>query len=416
MRFSWFALLALIAAAEATGCGDGGASDRDSGADTDTDSDSDTDSDTSGDPCAYLTTPTCALTPTDSCPGPCAESIWPGGIIIAAPEDLAQLTGVTAIAGSLSLECSTCPSFQGLECLEQVAGELWISGNDLVADMTGFYCLTEVGGHLTVFDNPGLTSLAGLGRLAHVGGHFDIGDNGSLESLAGLEALTAVDVHLRITGNTSLERICGVTNLEWIGDGLNIEENGRIYNLDGLESFTGGSEYTSIEISDNPSLINLFGLGPIASANMIAINGNPMLRYLDGLESLEQVTGPFWIGGNFHLKSIAALGSLAAVGDYSAIGANPHLPECAVEELNAQLSSGSFASSGNDADGGCGDDWVDDEADCVFDTDVCHDGDTACADDWVQLCTAGAWHDDHDCAELGMICLDGSCAPYDTEG
>jgi hypothetical protein len=82
----------------------------------------------------------------------------------------------------------------------ELTGDLVISQNEQLADLSGLAGITLVGGDLSIFSNDQLASLHGLEGIVHVGGRLEI-IGGELTSLAPLAALAEVGGTITIDSN-----------------------------------------------------------------------------------------------------------------------------------------------------------------------------------------------------------------------
>lgn len=207
--------------------------------------------------------------------------------------------------------------------------------------------------HISV--NLQLTSLAGLENLTTVNGPLYVCSNGNLLDVSALSSLTTVTGPISITqpiGNLSvlsnLDRLNGLSlqntnltdlqtltprNLSAINGVLYLYANNQLANLTGLEPVTtiAGSplnfEYpadlTGVEISNNPALTSLAGLGNLTS-----------------------VTGAFTISSNAKLTDISALSRVTKIAGVLTVSGNSLLSVC--ESLQASLNRSATSVSWSD--------------------------------------------------------------------
>lgn len=264
-----------------------------------------------------------------------------------------DLSGGHAIQNNASLE-----NIDGLAGISTISGGMNISGNPALANLEGLASTTGITGYLTVGHNDALTTLNGLRNVTRVGLYLTVEYNSHLTNLTGLKNINhigqwnASGMSLTISYNDVLTTLDGLQGLDTIPGTASIEGNDALLNLHGLESVTsfalpgGGSSYNSgfrisnnnsltdlsaikvesidygrtsfLDISSNASLttIDLPNLKNIGGyfLTSVTITGNPVLKNLDGLDSLQRITGGydagFSISNNPTLQDIDGLSSL----------------------------------------------------------------------------------------------------------
>jgi len=218
-------------------------------------------------------------------------------------------------------------------------GNLNISNNDALTDLSGLENITTVGGGLLISQLPQVTSLSGLENITLVGGDLLISQLPQVTSLSGLANVTTVGGGLGISNVPQLTSLSSLGNITSLGS-LNISSNDALTDLSGLENITtvgycsifnnaaltslnGLGNVTSVgycSIFSNAALTSLNGLGNVATASILDISSNPSLTSLTGLGSLITVTDSFTIHGNALLNSLNALNSLTTVGRLAIYG------------------------------------------------------------------------------------------------
>jgi len=279
--------------------------------------------------------------------------------------DITNLSGldmVTFIGGNLKISWNdSLINLTGLENLT-VVGAIYIGGNSILSSLAGLEGLTTVNGNLCLCEsywfeelsgNPSLASISGLNNLTSIGGDFLIVETDSLDCLTGLENLTTIGGDLWIINNSVLNSLAGLNNLNSIGGSLCIlghhygswPGNDALTSLTGLESLTtiGGG----LGISYNSALTSLTGLEGLPSVNgNISIFGNSVLSSLTGLEGLTSISGDLHIGyqyweypgilikiGNPALVNLSGLENLTSIGGDLFIGHNNSLSTCEVQSI-----------------------------------------------------------------------------------
>ena len=225
----------------------------------------------------------------------CNRGTWNDDFYVGGAGTAEELTGYTAVTGSLDLVFVDLPSLEGLECLREVGG------------------LSISGAHA-------LRSLEGLEGLRSVG-QLSIGNNAVLASLNGLGGLTSVQEDVYLMGNEALAELDGLGALESIGRSLSV----------------GAARAGCCEPAGPPpgtALTSLHGLSALRSiGGDLILSSNAALRTLDGIASLTDLAGDLSVMDNSALPTCEA----TALAD----------------RLVAQGWAGQTAISGNDDAGGC---------------------------------------------------------------
>lgn len=159
-----------------------------------------------------------------------------------------------------------------------------------------------------VINGPDIVDLTPLSVITSVGHGLSIYENDALESLEGLSGITSIS-KLVIERNLRLPNLKGLK-----ASGIStaaINENPSLTTLEGLEKLETIS--FEIEVRNNTNLESLNGLDNLAFARAIRIIGNPSITSLAGLSSLARVEVDFRIEGSPLLTSLEGLGSLSHV-------------------------------------------------------------------------------------------------------
>jgi len=220
-------------------------------------------------------------------------------------EDVANLSGVTCVEGSLLLrmdvtdltplasleatgfllfEAPDLASLDGLENLQYVRNTLSLGAplpdagcvGTLVTTIAPFAGLQEVGA-LSICDNPNLTSLMELGTAlsGDFAGPISIGGLPSLESLAGFEDLTSAGHRLGLTSLPLVPDLQPLGNLTHVEGALTLGGLDEITSMEGLEQVT---YVGSLVILENAQLTTLAGFGNLMTVgDSLSIHDNPML-------------------------------------------------------------------------------------------------------------------------------------------
>lgn len=143
----------------------------------------------------------------------------------------------------------------GLNNIEVIEGDLFITNNPELETCIGIGNLTEVGGSLVIADNNNLTDLLGLHTIEIIGNELYIGDNPNLATLAGLQSLESVGFRLWVQNNYQLIDFTGLESLEYIGEELFIQFNLNLSSLNGLDNVDADSLHMLwIEHNENLSV------------------------------------------------------------------------------------------------------------------------------------------------------------------
>jgi hypothetical protein len=268
-----------------------------------------------------------------------------GGLHIASNTMLADLDGLSNVSsigthGGFSLNISNNASLgniNGLSEIVQVPGAVSISGNPGLQDLNGLSSLTRIGPNaqeavsLVINQNDALTTFDGLSSLTTVDGYLIIESNNDLVSLAGLSHLNHIDqwstssMSLVISYNDDLPNLNGLQGLDTIPGTMSIVNNASLVNIDGLSSVTivtkNGSLNAGITIAGNASLGSVAGLSALveisgARGSYLHIDSNPLLEGVE-LPFLATIkgflAGNLTINNNANLLNLDGLSSLQAV-------------------------------------------------------------------------------------------------------
>jgi hypothetical protein len=267
---------------------------------------------------------------------------------------LIGLTVIKNIVGNLEISSNTViTNLTGLEGLKTIGGSLEIFANDVMINLTGLDNLTSIGGELNINYNWGLISLSGLEFLTSIGGDIWINENFVLTSISGINNINASTItNLHISRNFYLQE-CDVQSLcDYLvspNGSVDIYQNGtacnnpnEVANACGISTvcLPYGNYYflTQSEIDSFPSnypnctdlegfvmitddIYNLNGLSAVSSiSGDLRIGywpewwGTWHLKDLAGLENLSFIDGNLYICSNSELNSLAGLENLTSIG------------------------------------------------------------------------------------------------------
>merc|ERR1711977_575438 len=229
-------------------------------------------------------------------------------VITANVTDLTPLSGLKHIkGGKLDVSYTTnLASLAPLENLEVVDGDLVISDNEALTDIS-LPVLTEVGGNLgIIYDNDALTDFS-LPVLTEVGGWLSISFNAALTAIS-LPSLTEVGGDLVISYNKALTDI-SLPALTEIRTDLVISYNKALTDIS-LPALTEANWH--LQIKENAALTDISLPSLTEVDGNIGIGFNAALTDLS-LPSLTEVGGDLAIDYNNALTAIS-LPSLTEVG------------------------------------------------------------------------------------------------------
>jgi len=263
----------------------------------------------------------------------CGDNIVDDSLTVTNQEELAQLSGITFIDGSLVIENSSLTNLDDLDDLICVRGTLSITDNAELTSVGGLENLEQVGRGVLIENNDSLITLDGFYNLYLVD-EIIIEENDALESLQGLSGLTSLS-ELLIRSNNELETLEGLAGLNSVESRLEIRGNGALVSLAGLEELSI-MPAGDLSISDNPELTALAGLENLEEVQRLFITDNESFASFDGLDSLMTVTYNFWVHRNESLTSLDGLSSLDSIGTLS-LWDNPTLNSLAGLSENLEL-------------------------------------------------------------------------------
>lgn len=236
----------------------------------------------------------------------------------------------------------------GLQNLEVVQGDLNITHNPVLTDLTGLNKLKSTG-YLWIADNASLVTLNGFPGLTTAYWLF-IGDHIKLETVSGFNALTQVN-NITITGNTVLKNVTNINSLQQTIGFIAIQNNPLLENVSfSPQLSTIGQQ---LEIVNNPKINNLTTLDGLNTiGGRLTISENNSLTNLNQLNSVAGINGTLKISGNALLNNISGIQQInpASINGLT-IQDNPMLSVCDLPNICTYLQgTGARTISGNAGD------------------------------------------------------------------
>ncbi len=260
--------------------------------------------------------------------------------------NLAGLSSITHITGTLRTNTNQLTSLEGLNQLESIGGNLDIKnttvGNDQLINLDPLSNLSQVGGDVQISANNNLISIQGIRNISTIGGKLHIDSNPSLTNLSGIEDIQAIGGELIIQNNSSLtdcRSICKFIDGTDVGGPITISSNpsecssvNEVSLLcenttcsSGNITFANQPEVNAF-VQDFPNCDTIFGNLTIG-AGVTDLTGLSAITYIQGnfrtntyqltsLEGLNQLTA---IGGNLEINNASYGGDL--LNDISALSA-----------------------------------------------------------------------------------------------
>ncbi len=146
-------------------------------------------------------------------------------------------------------------------------------------------------------------------------GPIDVRDSAGLERLS---HCATVDGDVTISA-PDLERLSGLERLERVDGRLAIQANPELASLDGLE---GLASVRTLVVAGNPALRDITALRGVATLGSAALVDNPQLESLSGIDHVHYLGGLVVSGDG--IRTLHGLGGIHAVGDL-VITSNPRL-------------------------------------------------------------------------------------------
>lgn len=309
--------------------------------------------------------------PTDCTPTTVGIGVHRGDAYLAEPGDVAALSGITCITGSLGVSGQS--SLTDLSSLTFVVGDVVIWGNAQLTTLEGLENLEQIGGALRIEVNTSLRSIEELGSLSSLGARLPpdaltlgVSYNEALPACQvwALEAQTArrcgatgpsqyytCDQNLGTGGCGELPAdfacVPGATGPGVYDGNLSAADDASLAAYGGATCVTGTAFVANVT-----SLAALSRLQKVGGGLSIV---NSQVTSLAGLENLTEIGGALSIVWNPALQNIAGLAHLSSLGQRLPPGSAPleiannaALPGCQAWGMAAQTQS-SCKSSPNSA-------------------------------------------------------------------
>jgi hypothetical protein len=210
-----------------------------------------------------------------------------------------------------------------------VYGAVVITGNKQLASLANMPIdnADNLTATYTVRNNPLLASLDGLKYIKAVEGELRISDNAALAEIT-LDELTSVTGALTIA-NTGATRI-DLGSLQSVGR-LEIAGNTKLTTFDGLAASSIKGDFV---LRGNPALASLGVMSSVTRVEgALMIEGNNALKNLDAFTSLQYIASSLTVTNNTALETLGRFNRLAGIGTTVAITGNTLLPHCAGHEI-----------------------------------------------------------------------------------
>ena len=227
-----------------------------------------------------------------------------------------------------------------------VYGAVTISGNKQLASLANMPVdnADNLTATYTIRNNPALTNLDGVKYIKAVEGELRITDNPLIADIT-LDELTSVTGALTIA-NTGATRI-DLGSLQTVAR-LEISGNPKLTTFAGLAASTIKGDFV---LRGNPALACL---GVVSSVTRVegalTIDGNTALKNLDALFGLQLITSSLSVTNNTGLETLGRLSHLSGIGTTVTITGNTSLPYCLGHEIDHCVTSGIVTISNNKPD------------------------------------------------------------------
>ncbi|MEP3386924.1 MAG: hypothetical protein ABJO02_01970 [Reichenbachiella sp.] len=180
-----------------------------------------------------------------------------GDLVLHGVNDISALHTLREIRGNVLIGSTSLSSLEGLHNLRKIEGDLNISWNDDLEDLSAFSNLDSLHGELTIRGQPKLISLEGFQNVTYIGNGVKIAQNG-LKNFSGFESVKQIDGSIEILRNLNTKEISAFENLESIRYSLLIEWNDELETISGFSNLQS-IEYGSFVVSANKNLTDLCG-------------------------------------------------------------------------------------------------------------------------------------------------------------
>lgn len=206
----------------------------------------------------------------------------------------------------------------GFADLEEVRGDVNLTGQLALSSLAGLEDLQRIGGALQLARLPELTSVGGLAGLVNVGGRLLVNDLPQLTALGGLSALTSIAGDLTLLDLPALTSLVGLAPLSGVA-GVEVQ-NAALSSLDGLPV---PADATFLRLVGLASLTDAGALGPLRT-----VAGDLTLRGLPALEDLAPLAGVREVRGALTLDDVG-MRSLASFAAWSGASRGLVVERCA---------------------------------------------------------------------------------------
>lgn len=211
----------------------------------------------------------------------------------------------------------------GFSSLQTIKGNLYISDNINLNDIKGFRSLKEVHNDVKISNNPKLKKIFDFNELKKITWNFYLSQNPSLDSVIGFKFLTHIGGEFNINLNPSLTSLNGFSNLKSVGI-FKMTENDNLFSLRDFRNLNG--ILFSLILDKNKKLVSLQGLQNLNYvANRIIIQNNPSLESIEQLSQVSQLHQDLIIENNDKLNSLNGLNFLKMIGGNIKINKNDNL-------------------------------------------------------------------------------------------
>ena len=236
----------------------------------------------------------------------------PGDLIITGIniDDLSGFSGLDAITGDLVLT-QTFPGpydLTGFGALTYIGGDLLVTECQRWRSFNGLQSLQRVEGDLRATYVDSIEGLQGLGDLRHVGGDLEIWGGERMSNISGLNALDTVQGSLYISVGAPVSSASVPNTLVHVGGDFRIAAAGAPNLIGGMQLSTiGGQLQLGGPLPTSGALPNLARVGGL----LLAAEGAAQLNILADLDTVEQNVR---INGT-SLTSFSGLNSIASIGE-----------------------------------------------------------------------------------------------------
>ncbi len=169
---------------------------------------------------------------------------------------LEHLLNLTSIGGGLSIvECPSLTSLTGLESVTSILGAFEIRSNPGLTDLSALESVIywSEGVYILIRNNEALVTLSGLNNISNIG-QLEISDNFLLTDITAFNNVTSIDQYLWMENNDAMTSLAGLENLNFIGYGLVVKGNEKLTSLSGIDSVVNNSGLWQLVINDNSDL------------------------------------------------------------------------------------------------------------------------------------------------------------------